>query len=54
MQNGNIKKRSKQNVTRATKEKNSSRSLFVRRAIEDHFDNKKLDTMVGNSYWSDI
>ncbi|WP_406566425.1 PA3496 family putative envelope integrity protein [Aestuariirhabdus haliotis] len=54
MQNGNIKKNSKRNNTRSPKEKNAARSLFVRRAIEDHFENKRLDTMIGNSYWGEM
>ncbi|WP_426415617.1 PA3496 family putative envelope integrity protein [Aestuariirhabdus sp. LZHN29] len=54
MQNDSIKKLSKRNITKSPKEKNASRSLFVRRAIEDHFENRRLDTMIGNSYWGNM
>ncbi|MCX4027006.1 hypothetical protein H0A36_13360 [Endozoicomonas sp. SM1973] len=37
----------------SNREKPSQRSLEARRAIEDYFENKRLNHLIGDDYWED-
>ncbi|MDE1465151.1 PA3496 family putative envelope integrity protein [Spartinivicinus poritis] len=40
-------------TSNSSREKSSQRSLEARRAIEDYFENKRLNHLIGEDYWED-
>ncbi|MBU2712848.1 PA3496 family putative envelope integrity protein [Zooshikella harenae] len=42
---------STQHAVKSNREKSSQRSLLARRAIEDYFENKRLNSLIGDDYW---
>ncbi|WP_163830773.1 PA3496 family putative envelope integrity protein [Spartinivicinus ruber] len=44
---------SSNSTSSSNREKSSQRSLEARRAIEDYFENKRLNHLIGEDYWED-